>query len=63
LFVQLGMRKYRLCIYDTQDQQIAPTMVIAADDDDAATAQAEQMLDGDRAELRDGDRLVIKLPK
>src|SRR5690242_2101827 len=30
-------------------------MVICADNDDATTKQAEKMLDGDRAELRDGD--------
>jgi len=38
-------------------------MVISADNDTAATEQAETMLDGVRAELRDGDRLVIRLPK
>jgi hypothetical protein len=38
-------------------------MVISADNDDAATNQAEQMLDGVRAELRDGDRMVIRFPK
>jgi hypothetical protein len=38
-------------------------MVISADDDDAATEQAETMLDGVRADLRDGDRFVMRLPK
>ena len=57
------MHKYRLYVYDAEDRQIAPAMVISADNDDAATEQAEKMLDGVRAELRDGDRLVIRLPK
>jgi len=37
--------------------------VIAADDDDAATEEAEKMLGGVRAELRDEDRMVIRFPK
>jgi uncharacterized Zn ribbon protein len=57
------MHKYRLYVYDSEDRLIAPAMVISADNDEAATDQAEQMLDGVRAELRDGDRLVIRLPK
>jgi len=57
------MHKYRLYVYDAEDRLIAPAMVIAADNDDAATGQAENMLDGVRAELRDGDRLVISFPK
>jgi uncharacterized Zn ribbon protein len=56
------MHKYRLYVYDAEDRLIAPAMVISADNDDAATEQAEKMLDGARAELRDGDRLVIRLP-
>jgi hypothetical protein len=35
-------------------------MVIAADNDDAATEQAGEMLDGVRVELWDGDRLVME---
>ena len=57
------MHKYRLYVYDAEDHLIAPPMVIAADDDEAATAQAETMRDGVRAELRDEDRLVMRLPK
>jgi hypothetical protein len=37
-------------------------MVITADNDKAAIKQSENMLDGIRAELRDGDRLVIRHP-
>jgi hypothetical protein len=55
--------KYRLFVYDAEDRQIAPEMVIAADNEDAATEQAENMLDGVRAELRDWERLVTRLPK
>jgi len=57
------MHKYRLYVYDAEDRQIAPAMVISADNDAAATEQAETMLDGVRAELRDGDRLVTGFPK
>src|SRR5262249_44153669 len=57
-----GMHKYRLYLYDAEDHLIAPALVISADNDDAATEQAEKMLDGARAELRDGDRLVKRLP-
>jgi hypothetical protein len=57
------MHKYRLYIYDAEDRLIAPVMPIVADDDKGATEQAEQMLDGVRADLRDGDRLVIRFPK
>jgi hypothetical protein len=45
------------------DERIAPPMVISADNDEATAEQAATMLDGVRAELRDGDRLVIRLPK
>ena len=58
-----AIHKYRLYVYDADDRLIAPAMVISADNDDAATNQAEQMLDGVRAELRDGDRMVIRFPK
>jgi hypothetical protein len=37
-------------------------MVIAADNDEAAVKQSENMLDGVRAELRDGERLVMRHP-
>ena len=57
---------YLLYVYDAEDRQIAPPLEISADNDEAATEQAEKMLekilDGVRAELRDGDRLVIRLP-
>ena len=56
------MHKYRLYVFDAEDHLIPPAMVISADSDEAATEQAQQMLDGARAELRDGDRLVIELP-
>ena len=56
------MHKYRLYVYDNEDRLIAPAMVIYADNDGAATEEAKKMLDGVRAELRDGDRLVIRLP-
>jgi uncharacterized Zn ribbon protein len=56
------MHKYRLYVYDAGDHLIAPAMVISADNDDAATEQAEKMLDGVRVELRDGDRLVMEHP-
>jgi hypothetical protein len=35
-------------------------MVIAADNDEAATAEAQKMRDGVRVELMDGDRLVMR---
>jgi hypothetical protein len=53
------MHKYRLYIYDAEDRLIAPAMVIPADNDKAAIDQSENMLDGVRAELGDGDRLVM----
>jgi hypothetical protein len=58
-----GMHKYRLYVYDAEDRRIAPAMVISADNDETAAEQAENMLDGARAELGDGDRLVVRLPK
>ncbi len=57
------MHKYRLYVYNAEDRLIAPAMVIAADNDDVATAQAENMLDGVRAELLDGNRLVMRFPR
>jgi hypothetical protein len=54
--------KYRLYVYDAEDRQIARAMVISAGNDEAATEQAEKMLDGVRVELRDENRLVIRLP-
>jgi hypothetical protein len=38
-------------------------MGIFADNDEAATEQAEQILDGVHADLRDGDRLVTRFPR
>ena len=57
------MHHYRLYVYDAQDRLIAPPMVISADNDEAATGQAENMLDGLRADLKDEDRLVMRFPK
>jgi hypothetical protein len=57
------MPQYRLYVYDAEDRQIAPAMVIPADNDKAAIEQSENMLDGVRVELRDGDRLVMRHPK
>ncbi len=57
-----AMHKYRLYVYDAGDRLIAEPMVISADNDEAATGQAEKMRDGVRVELRDGDRLVMRLP-
>lgn len=57
------MPKYQLYVYDAEDRLMATPMVISADNDQEATAQAEKMRDGVRTELRDGDRLVIRLPK
>jgi hypothetical protein len=54
--------KYRLYVYDAVDRLIAPPMVIAADNDEAATEQAKKMLDGVHADLRDEDRLVMRFP-
>jgi hypothetical protein len=56
------MHKYRLYVYDAEDRLIAPAMVISADNDKTAIEQTENMLDGVRAELRDGDRLVMRHP-
>ncbi len=56
------MHKYRLYVYGAEDRLIAPAMVISADNDREATEQAETMLEGVRAELRDGDRLVMRHP-
>jgi YD repeat-containing protein len=55
--------QYRLNVYDAEDRLIAPVMPIVADNDAAATEQAEQMLDGVRADLRDEDRLVRRFLK
>ena len=55
--------QYRLYVYDAEDRLIAPVMPIVADNDAAATEQAEQMLDGVRADLRDEDRLVRRFLK
>jgi hypothetical protein len=57
------MHKYRLYVYDAEDRLLAPPMVIPADNDRAATAQAETMVDGVRLELRDGERSVMRHPK
>jgi uncharacterized Zn ribbon protein len=54
------MHKYRLYVYDSDNRLIAPPMVIAADNDEAATAEAQKMRDGVRVELMDGDRLVMR---
>jgi hypothetical protein len=56
------MHEYRHYVYDAEDRLIAPAMVIAADNDEAAVKQSENMLDGVRAELRDGERLVMRHP-
>ena len=61
--VQYEMHKYRLYVYDDEDRLIAPPMVISADNDEAATEQAENMLDGAHADLKDEDRLVMRFPK
>jgi hypothetical protein len=42
----LSHARISLYIYDAKDRLIAPPMVISADNDDAATKQAETMLDG-----------------
>jgi hypothetical protein len=47
---------------DAEDRLIAPAMVIPAYNDEAAIDQSENMLDGVRAELRDGVRLVMRHP-
>ncbi len=57
------MHKYRLYVYDTEDRLIARPMVISADNDEAATEEAEKMRDGVRVELLDGNRLVKRFPK
>jgi len=57
------MHKYRLYVYDDEDRLIAPPMVISADNDEAATEQAENVLDGAHADLKDEDRLVMRFPK
>ena len=57
------MHKYRLYVYDAEDRLIAPVIPIVADNDKAATEEAEKMLDGVRADLRDEDRLVMRFPK
>ena len=57
------MHNYRLYVYDAEGKLIAPAMVIFAENDEKASEQAENMLDGVSAELRDGDRLVTLLPK
>ena len=61
--VQYEMHKYRLYVYDDEDRLIAPPMVISTDNDEAATEQAENMLDGAHADLKDEDRLVMRFPK
>ena len=57
------MHKYRLYVYGAEDRLIAPAMVIAADNDETTTEEAKTMLDGVRAELRDGNRLVMRFPQ
>jgi hypothetical protein len=56
------MHKYRLYVYDAEDRLIAPPMPVLADNDEAAIEQSQNMLDGVRVELRDGDRLVMRHP-
>ncbi len=61
--IDYEMHKYRLYIYDAENHLLAPAMVIAADNDEAAGKQAEKMLDGVRAKLVDGNRLVMSFPR
>jgi hypothetical protein len=57
------MHKYRLYVYDAEDRLIAPVMPIVAANDAAATEQAEQMLDGVRADFAGRGSLGQTVPK
>jgi len=57
------MHDYWLYLYDRSARILRAPMLITADDDETAITRAKACLDGVDAELMDGDRLVIRLPR
>jgi len=58
--VVLYANRYRLYLYDTNGRLISPTMIIRADSDGGAIAEADKRVGNLRAELWAGDRIVKK---
>ena len=56
------MHDYRVYVFDGERHLIGPAVAIPASDDDDAIAQAKIFPGAFSAELRDGTRLVKKLP-
>jgi hypothetical protein len=50
--------RYRLYFYDTDGRLIAPAMIIVADSDDAAIAEADKRIGNLGAELWAGDHII-----
>jgi hypothetical protein len=57
------MHDYWLYLYDRSARILRAPTPITADDDETAIIQAKARLDGIDAELMDGDRLAIRLPR
>ena len=56
------MHHYRLYILNKEDRLIGPALLIDAEADEVAIAEAIRRFDGVAAELWDGERLVRKFP-
>src|SRR5262249_34665636 len=54
----LYAKRYRLYLYDTNGRLISPAMIIRADSEDAAVAEANKRVGKMGAELWAGDRIV-----
>jgi hypothetical protein len=52
--------RYRLCLYDTNGRLLSPAMIIRAESDEAAIAEANKRVGNMGAELWAGDRIVKK---
>jgi hypothetical protein len=53
---------YRIYEIDLSDRVVAPPQHIICDSDDEAARKANSLVDGYDLELRQGGRLVIRLP-
>ena len=62
-FGVVAMHDYWLYLYDRSARILRAPTLITADDDETAIIRAKACLDGVDAELMDGDRLVIRLPR
>jgi hypothetical protein len=49
---------YRLCLYDLDGRSIGPAMIITADSDDAAIAEADKRVGNIGAELWDRQHII-----